>query len=161
MDKNQAVIDYLIQCPAIKNSPLYFNFINAKDNNKEIVTLTNDKSMNRTYIDGSVLRRYTFTIIAFKSMTSNPIVKQPGYTNENVEDMLDVQGVIDWITEQNEILNFPNFGEGYLIDEIQALSDNPGLNGVDSNVTPALAKYSISIRIQYLDYTKKIWKETN
>ena len=34
-DKHQAVIDYLINCPNILNSPLYFNFINAEDNTNQ------------------------------------------------------------------------------------------------------------------------------
>jgi len=35
----QAVIDYLLTCPAIINSPLYFNFINAKNDNAKIKRL--------------------------------------------------------------------------------------------------------------------------
>lgn len=63
MDKNQAVIDFLLKCPQIKENPLFFNFAEAKDNNKQIVTIANDKSVNKGFVDGSVLRRYTFTII--------------------------------------------------------------------------------------------------
>lgn len=39
VDKNQAVIDFLINCPQIKNNPLFFNATEAKDNNKQILTL--------------------------------------------------------------------------------------------------------------------------
>ena len=38
MDKNQAVIDYLLQCPQISNNALYFNFGEASDNSKQIIT---------------------------------------------------------------------------------------------------------------------------
>lgn len=162
MDKNQATIDFLLQCDEVRNNPLFFNFITAKEDNKQFITVANDKSLNRTYIDGSVLRQYTFTIIDYKSVSMNALVTVPGYKNENVEDVLDVQGIIDWITEQAELKNFPDFGEGYTIQSMEALTDNPNLNGIDSSTSPALAKYSFTIRIQYLDETKMIWtKEDN
>ncbi len=158
VDKNQAVIDFLITCPSIKNNPLFFNFINAKDNNKQLLTVANDKRLNRVYIDGSELKRYTFTIIDFKSIAYRAVVKQSGYSDENVEDMLQVQDIIDWITEQAKNRNYPNFGENCIIDSMQALTDNPNLNGIDSNVTPALAKYSVSIQIEYIDTSGVIWE---
>lgn len=157
VDKNQAVIDFLLTCPSIQDSYLYFNFTKADDNNKQILTLANEKNLNKQYIDGSVLKRYTFSIIDFKSMTPKPIVE--GKTDENVDDMLQVQEIIDWVTEQADLHNYPDFGTECLIDDMRALSENPNLNGVDSNVAPALAKYSVSIQIDYLDITKKVWNK--
>ena len=155
VDKNQAVIDFLLTCPAIQNSYLYFNFTQAEDDNKQIVTLANEKALHRTYIDGSVDKQYTFTLIEFKAMTPKPIVE--GRIDENVDDMLQVQELIDWVTEQDELKNYPDFGETCQIDSIRALTDNPSLNGIDSSIAPALAKYSVSIQIDYLDITKKLW----
>lgn len=160
IDKNQAVIDYLIQCPQIYNNPLFFNAINAQDNNKQVVTLANERNVTRPYIDGSVLKRYTFTIIDFKSVSYQPVVKVEGdeYKNENVSDMLDTQGIIDWIDEQSVNHNYPNFGDDCMIEDIKALTDNPNLNGIDTSSSPSLAKYSISIQIDYIDYSKKLWR---
>ena len=158
VDKNQAVIDYLITCPSIQNTPLYFNFINAQDDNKQIIILANDKAINKSYIDGSVLKRFTFTIIDFKSITFIPIPKQEGLSNENVEDMSTVQAIIDWISEQSDARNYPNFGEDCIVEDIRTTTDNPNLNGVDNSLVPALAKYSISIQVDYLDTSKMIWK---
>ena len=159
MDKNQAVIDFLIECPAIRNNPLYFNFINADDNNKQLITVGNDVSVDQPYIDGSVLKRYTFTLIDFKSISYNQIVKIEGYSSENVDDMLEVQDLIDWITEQDELGNYPNFGDDCIIDSMTALTSNPNLDSVDVSISPALVRYSVSIRIEYLDNSKKIWKK--
>ena len=157
MDKNQAIIDYLLTCPEILHSPLYFNFTNAKPDNKQIVTLTTDRSIHREYVDGTVLKRFSFSIIDFRSMTPHPIVKESGYPNENVEEMLDVQSIIDWVDTQNDLRNFPNFGEDCVIDSIHAVTDVPALNGVDNNISPPLAKYSITIQVIYLDISKMIW----
>lgn len=156
-DKNQAVINFLLNCPQLYDNPLFFNAINAKDNDKQIVTQSNDVSLNRTFVDGSVMRRFTFSIIDFRSVVYQPLPKIEGYTSENVEEMFDVQGIMDWVNAQAEDHNFPDFGEGYSIDSMQTTSDTPNLNGVDTSVTPALAKYSMSIQIDYLDTTKAVW----
>lgn len=158
VDKNQAVINFLLQCPAIRNNPLFFNFINAQDNDKQIVTLVNDTIMDKPFIDGSVQKRFTFTLIDYKSIAYTAIVKEPGYANENVEEMLDTQSILDWIVEQELIRNYPDFGESCVIDDMKALSNNPNLNGVDTALTPALAKYSISIQINYVDYSHMMWE---
>lgn len=158
VDKNQAVIDFLLQCPTIASNPLFFNFLNAKDESKQIITQANDVSLNKNFIDGSKLKRYTFSIIDFRSITDQPIPKYPGLPNENVEELLDVQGIIDWVNEQADDLNYPDFGEDCMIDSMATTSDNPNLNGVDTQVTPALAKYSISIQIDYIDRSKVLWK---
>ena len=155
VDKNQAVIDFLLTCPAVRDSYLYFNFTSAEDSNKQIVTTANEKVLNKPYIDGSVDKQYTFTLIEFKSLTPKPIVE--GRVDENVDNMFQVQELIDWITEQNDAKNYPDFGETCQIDEIRSLTDNPRLNGIDRNVAPALAKYSVSIQIDYLDISKKLW----
>lgn len=157
VDKNQAVIDFLITCPTIQSNPLYFNFLNAKDNSKQIITQSNEKILNEPYIDGSVLKRYNFTLIDFRSVTYEPIPKASGYSSENVEELLDVQGIIDWITEQADARIYPNFGQDCIIEDMKTTTENPNLNGVDTSVTPALAKYSMTIQIDYLDKTKVIW----
>lgn len=157
-DKNQAVIDFLLQCPQIKNNKLFFNYINGKDNDKQIITVSNDRSIQRPYIDGSVLRRYTFTLIDFRSITDQAIVKSSGFPNENVEELFDVQAILNWINDQAESRNYPNFGESCIVDDMKTSSDTPSLNGVDSGVKPALAKYSISIFIDYIDNSKRSWR---
>lgn len=157
MDKNQAIIDYLIQCPQIRDNSLFFNFSEAQDNNKQIVTVANDKRLNKQFIDGSELKRFTFTIIDYRSIAYQAVVKQSGFPNENVEEMFDVQGIIDWIDEQNDNMNYPNFGANCQIDSIKAVTDNPNLNGIDTSVKPAIAKYSVSIQIDYLDKSKVIF----
>lgn len=158
MDKNEAIINYLITCPEIRDNPLYFNFIHGNEDDKQIITASNEKTIDRPYVDGSVLKRFTFTIIDFKSVAYRAVVKDGIHPDENVEDLLQVQNIIDWITEQNDLKNFPDFGEDCVIEEITTTANNPNLNGVDSNVSPALAKYSISIQVNYIDYSKALWR---
>ena len=157
VDKNQAMITYMCTCPQIAESPLYFNFVNAKAEDKQFVTNVSNKSINKPYIDGSVLKRYSFTIMDYRSIAYQAVVKQEGYPNENVDELLDVQGIIDWIDEQNDAENYPDFGDDCIIEEIRTTSENPNLNSVNTQVTPALAKYSVTIQVDYLDTSKKIF----
>lgn len=157
MDKSQAMIEFLLNCEAIQNSSLYFNFVNASDEDKQFVTTTNDRALDKKFIDGSVLRRFTFTIIDYRSVAYQELAKLSISSNENVEEYLDIQGIIDWIEAQNDAENYPDFGETCEIDEMRTTTLNPNLNGVDTSTTPALAKYSISIQIDYLDTSKVLW----
>lgn len=157
VDKNQAVIDYIIQCPTIQNSPLYFNFINIEDDTNQLVTQTTDRYISKRYVDGSVLRVYSFTIITYKSTADIAVVKMSGYPNENVSDMSDIQALIDWIKEQSKLHHYPDFGESCRIDDIYTTTDNPKFEGIDNQVNPFLAAYSTTIEIQYLDMEDVIW----
>lgn len=161
VNKEQAVIDFICNCPEIQAHPLFFNFINAKPDNKQIITSGNDRNMQKPYIDGSVLKRYTFTIIDFRSVTYQAIVKSSEAltppVNENVEEYVDIQNIIDWVDEQEDARNYPNFGNDCQIEEMKVLTDNPVLNGTDTQVKPALAKYSFSIQIDYIDNSKVIY----
>lgn len=156
-EKTNAIIEYLFTCPEVANHPLFFNFAQAEDGNKQLVTIADDKDLNKTFIDGSELKRYTFTIIDYRSVVYQALVNDVRYPNENVDEFIDVQSIIDWITEQNDELNFPDFGTDCEIQEITALTEMPSLNGVDTSKSPALAKYSITIRVEYIDNSKKIW----
>ena len=159
MDKNKAVVDFLLTCDYIKNSPLFFNFGKAESDNKQIVTIANDTRVNVPFIDGSVRKRYTFTIVDYKSVAYNAVISR-GNTpvSENIDTAFEAQQVADWVEEQSDIRNYPDFGDKCVIDDMRVVTDQPNVNGVDRSVTPALAKYSISIRIDYIDYSKAIWK---
>lgn len=157
MDKNQAIIDFLVQCPQIRDNPLFFNFAEVADDNKQIVTIANDTVVNKGFIDGSVLKRFTFTLVDYKTITYQAVVKLQGYVNENVSEMLDIQGVMDWINEQADLHNYPDFGSEYVIENMRTATDEPTLNGVDKSVSPSIAQYSMSIIIEYIDNSKKNW----
>lgn len=158
VDKNEAIITYLLDCPVIANNPLFFNFINAKDNNNQIITSGTDTALQIKYVDGSILKEYIFTIVLFKSVSQNAVVKAEGYPDENVNDFADVQSLIDWINEQASIYNYPDFGEDCIVDLMETMTSTPVLEDVDTTIQPPLGRYSIAIRIAYLDTSKMICK---
>lgn len=157
MDKNNALIEYLLTCEPIHNSTLYFNFANVKDAAKQFVTLVSSRNINIPYIDGSVKKRLSMTVQSFLSITDNPIVTVSGFDNENISDMSEIQALIDWIDEQNQNHNYPNFGEDCEVEEITTTSNTPRLDMIDITVTPPIARYSFTIRVDYIDKSTKIW----
>lgn len=157
VDKNGAIIAYLLTCEDIAQSTLYFNFANIKNAITQFITLSQDKAIDVPYIDGSVLKRYSMTIISYLSISDNPIVKVAGYTNENISDMAEVQALIDWIAEQDKARNFPDFGTDCEVEQIKTLTNNPVLDQIDATKTPPLAKYSFTIQVDYIDNSEKIW----
>ena len=162
VDKNKAVINYLLQCSDIANSPLYFNLIDAKDNTIQIISRAEDKYTSRPFVDGTVQKQFTFTLLTFRSISDLEIVKPIGteeFPNENVEELNAVQALIDWVQEQNDLKNFPDFGEECMIESIDTTTDNPIFDGIDSQANPPIAIYRIVIVIEYIDTRKQIYNK--
>ncbi len=156
MDKNKAILDFITTYSGIESSPIFVNFINAKYNDVQFMTSSNDVSLNRTFVDGSILKRYTFSFIITKSITNLAVAKD-GMLSENIDDLADIQAFMDWINTQGDNHNYPDFGENCVIEEMHTTSENPSLDGINAQVTPVLALYSMEIRIDYIDYSKVIW----
>lgn len=158
VDKQQAIINYILQCPQIRDTPLYFNFINAQDSTAQIVTSANDRFTERPYITGSVAKQYSFKIMIFKSITDEAVVKLEGYAHENVEELAGIQALIDWISTQNKSRNFPNFGSDCDVDGIETTAETPKLEAINDEVSPVLAMYSVTIQVNYIDNSGNIWR---
>lgn len=155
-DKNKAILDFIATYDGIATNPVFVNFINAKDDDIQFLTSSNDVALNRPFIDGSVMKQYTFSLVITKSITDMAIAKDV-MTNENVDDIADIQAFMNWVNEQGDNHTYPDFGEDCVIEEMHTTSENPSLDGIDDEVSPALALYSMEIRIDYIDYSKVIW----
>ena len=156
IDKNKVMIEFLRNCPVIDKNPLYFNFGNIEDNSYQVITESNDTSLSQPYIDGSILKRYTFYIDCFKTIAYNKVIK--GYQDENLYDISEVQAILDWVNEQDRNKIYPDFGEDCLIDSMQSTTESPDLHSVEDTTTSPIAVYRISIQIDYIDNTQKLWK---
>lgn len=156
-DKNQALINYLITCPGIFKKPLYFNLAEPSDGIAQFITMSNDRAIDTAYIDGSINKLYSMTIICFVSITNKPIIKMEGVDNENIIDYSEIQTLVEWITEQNLKNSFPDFGNDCVVERIYTSSEQPRLDMIDNSVKPALAKYSFTVNVRYIDNTETIW----
>lgn len=156
VDKNKAILDFIATYDGIATNPIFINFINANNDDIQFITDSNEVSLNRSFIDGSVMKQYTFSLVITKSITDMAIAKDV-MTNENVDDIADIQAFMNWVNEQGDNHTYPDFGEDCVIEEMHTTSENPSLDGIDDEVSPALALYSMEIRIDYIDYSKVIW----
>ena len=159
IDKNQAVLNFIGTYEGIATSPIFINFINAKDKDIQFLTMSNEKALNHRFIDGSVMKQYTFSIVITRSITDMAMVKEleTGENNENIDDLAEIQSFMDWINEQGDKEHYPDFGSDCVIEEMHTTAENPSIDGVNTEVTPALALYSMEIVIDYIDYSKIIW----
>jgi hypothetical protein len=155
MTKHQAMLEFLQTCPMIRANPLFFNFGKVENDAHQANTMSDDVSLHRPYIDGTELKRYTFHLDTFKSVAYNPVI--PGLPDENMEDFENVQSLIDWINEQDDLKNYPAFDQ-CVVDKMRSLYTKPELVGVDTTLSPPMAVYRISIQIDYLDTSKQVWK---
>lgn len=155
MDKNNAVIEFLKTYPAIQSNPLFFNFAENEEGTNHFITETDKKK--KTYIDGSVLKQYTFTIASYVPVAYSAIVGDSNFNDQNMENMAIVQEILDWIEEQADDANYPDFGSECNIEDMRTLTSDPDLDGIDKSVNPPIARYSIGVQIDYIDNTKKIW----
>lgn len=157
--KETAIITFIADYPGIQDSPIFVNFMNAQDKDIQFLTNSNDKALNRPFVDGSVLKRYTFTLVITRSITDTAIMKSllTGEDNENLADLADIQDFMDWINEQGDNENYPDFGDSCIIEKMHTTSENPSMDGINTKVKPNLALYSMEIEIDYIDYSKVIW----
>lgn len=158
MDKSQSMIDFLQSCPVIKLNPLFFNFGSKEDNAHQAIVKADDVNLQKPYIDGSVEKRYTFSVDSFKTVAYNPVIQ--GLTDENLDDFKDVQELLDWVTSQDDNRNYPDFGDKCFIDNMKVLTEKPEILGIDTSANPPLAVYRISIQIDYIDSSKVLWNES-
>ena len=158
IDKNKATIDFIATYPGIATSPIFVNFVNARNDDVQFLTDSNDKSLDRKFVDGSVMKRYTFSLVITKTITDMAIAKDI-LTNENIDDIADIQKFMDWVNEQGENQVYPNFGTDCVIDEMATVAENPSLDGINTESSPAMALYGIEIRIDYIDYSKIIYNK--
>ena len=153
MDKNQSMVEFIQQCPTIQNNPLFFNFAESGDGHNHFIT--GKDYLKKSYIDGSVLKQYTFSIASYYSVSHNAIIQAD--EDENIENMAKVQEILDWIDEQSNLHNFPDFGTECEVEDIESITTDPDIDGIDTSVNPPIARYSIGVKVSYLDNSKRIW----
>ena len=168
VDVNKCILEYIYECPVVAENPMYFCVAEEQDNSNQILPSREQPRDAIEFVDGTVERTYRAEILMYKSVAFNPIVTEETsegkripsdvYLNENMEDMVDGQTLIDWIKEQNDNRHFPNLGEWCIIESVETTSNRPILNGINPELDPPLAQYSVGLNIKYLDTSKQLWK---
>ena len=158
MDFISPFVDFLRTCDSISSNKLFLNCVqNSERNIKQLVTSQIDRSQDVEYVDGSVRHKLIFTLFDFKSISFNALIHELSASekNENIETLLEVQDLIEWIAEQDKAKNYPDFGENYEVEKLECAYLSPSTPTFDNNI-PEIAKYSIPIVCYLMDYTEAI-----
>lgn len=150
-NKNQIVLEYLKQCPGIKH--LFFEYGERSDDAIHLLTSSVEKATRTEYIDGSQPKRLDYTIVWHKALSYMPVMSEPGTPDPAVAELDDVQSIIEWINAQERAHNYPEFGINCPVDRVHCLNDVPQLAGIDTRYNPPLARYSFTVRFEYIDMT--------
>lgn len=138
INKNDIVIEYLRQCPALAD--LFFNFGEGKNGDTIFSTNGNDYVYGE-YIDGTKLKWYDFTIIQFKPANTHP--NDP----VNANALFDFEQIAEWVEQQNDSENYPDFGEKCEIHDFYVVPNSTTVAGRDY----LGAKYMMTCRIEYTE----------
>lgn len=122
---------------------LKLNATTAELGESSLVTNYNDVIVDyedEAYIDGTAPRRYSFAL--------NLILQwSDGYDDVNMESMKYASKLLDWVNDQMEEGNIPDFGEDAEITSIETEQNLPSLAAIFES--EPLAQYTIAVRINY------------
>lgn len=138
MSKSEAVFLWLKQYSGFKN--LYFNFSIGNIENNVMVPYPTDYLVYED-VTGAKIRNYIFAVSHFKHFTNLP------HTDENIDNMEEVQKFLDWIDEQEDIHNYPIFPSNCVIEYIKNLNNIPTVTKSNNN----LARFYSQIQIRYIE----------
>lgn len=106
-----------------------------------LVTNYTDVAVSEPFIDKTAPRRYTFSLNLILAWSD-------GYDDVNMESIRQASKLLDWVNDQFEEGNLPDFG-GALITSIETDQNLPALNVVFPD--ESLAQYTIAARIDYIE----------
>lgn len=140
-NRHEAVLDWIRECPTITD--IFFNFSDGENGDTVLVPQTShNDTIIQEYVDGSSERAYEFTIICIEAYSTVP------NSTENLEILMDVDSIAEWVEQQNEIGNFPEFPTNCSIASVECVTDD-SLAAMDETG----AKYMLQFRILY-DYKR-------
>lgn len=142
MTKHEAVKAYFEpKAEELAGTLLNFNFSPEARDNISLITNYSDK-VRKKYITGNVQKEYGFSIIIVKAYSSEQ-------DDLNLEAMNFAQAFMDWLDEQNEKKEYPDFGENCTVERMENLQNMPNMSGV--NCEAGLARYMIQAKIVYTE----------
>lgn len=145
MDFITPFIEWLLQSEYVKQNKVFLNAIQAQDNNLQVVTQQIADNQVTKYVDGSKSYPITFSINNYKSISYNQVVKTMISGNENLNDILDVVQIIEFVKEMERKGNYPIFADNITVEKVYCQYKTPNTPAIDGSLSPALAKFTIPI----------------
>lgn len=134
--KHKAMQEWVAQF--LENNYLYFESADAYPNVRVIVPNYGDY-VNKIDILGYKYKSYSFVFIGYEQL-------DPGTSEVNTQNMEIMDEFTEWLEEQQETANFPDFGDKCSEYEIVPLQNMANLAFISDD---GLAKYMLGVRIDY------------
>lgn len=156
VDHYQSTLAFLKTCPAMAGV-FSFQGIESSGSAIQVLTQAGEQTAVKTFIDGSKEKNFDFVVCFYRPISSMPYIPSVGTGNASLESLIDVQDLIDWLDEKSEKREFPDFGTNRSVSRIYSLNTEPQLLWIDSeHYNPPLAKYTVTLRVEYMDYSHSI-----
>lgn len=139
-NNHKAVWEWLLSCPHIRN--LFFSFARSKNGDTVFLPMTayND-TLVKEFIGTGSERRYDFALIRFDALSDEP------NCTDNINALVDVEKIAEWIDEQDEAGNYPVLPEGCTPTRVAAYPPGAGYFAAQ---TEDQAKYLFQFYLEYL-----------
>ena len=139
MNKYKAITDWLMDY-SLLYSWIYFNVIRGEADTLSLNSVPNERELVQ-YINGDREVELLFALDLVKEYDI-------GTSDINLEANEEFENISNWIEEQNNNGNYPDFGENIKIEEVEVLETTPSVI-IDSQNN--LAKYQGQYRITYIE----------
>ena len=138
MNFTKPFLEWLLKSDYVKENKLFLNAIQAENNNIGVVTQQISRKDVKHFVDGSKWYKVTFTVFDYKSISFNGLVSTLLKNNENIEDLMDVQKIIDYVESAPD---YPYFGDKYEVQAVYPAYLTPSTPTIDNS----LGRYSVPI----------------
>lgn len=138
MSKHEAMFNYMKQYSGV-DKLFSFNFSEVRKN-ASAFKLIGEETRSKDIFDNETIV-YIFAIAEYRNYSTEP------FTSENLEHIEAVDDFIEWVREQDRNENYPDFGTGTLVSEIQAMRTGSGIVDIDPN--GRVAQYSFTVKVTY------------
>ncbi len=136
--RHLAVWEWFYNCPLFTR--LFFNFDDGENGNVIIapVSMVKDEVQDQ-FITGDTYNYYDFTVVIILpiSVATNDL--------SNLKWVNIVEGVAEWVEQQEKAGNYPVFKENQTPDMVEVIDDQEGASAIDENSV----KYQFTVRISY------------
>lgn len=137
----EKISEWLNNCPAM-GEYIYFNVIPLEADTSSVNSNSSSVILN-SYNDGSKEVRLLFSINLIKQYDDG------GTSDINLEAIHIFDDIISFIEDKNNVHDYPDLGDNFIINEIGAVNKAPEVYITDNN--PNVARYEGQFYIEYLE----------
>jgi hypothetical protein len=142
MTKHEAVMEFFSE-KAVELFDRYLQFNALEKQGVAIITDSTESTVLARFIGGPERKRYAFNIMANVPMS---IDMERG---TNIDSVSMFEEFSDWIRSNAREGNYPDFGEGCVVEAMRTSDTIPNLVDVDNEAQ--IARYTLAVQIDYLE----------